>query len=619
MSPHAPAVHVSFFQHLGIPAAILDARFSFTFVNTAFEQCFGYLAGEVLGQSVLMIYDPTVADTVRRNCDLLSSLESGTMSGERHLIDRSGRRFDSVVHTAKYVVDGVSFYSVLYQDMKASRERERLLFSRAEMFRLTIEQSPVPISIQDRNWRLVLVNKAYCELMGYDESELIGQDPIEFLHGPAARSEVPRQREALKRSNLDELPRFSSVREAIHRDGRPVHYQLELGYTRGIDGSPLWCSILIDLSKIHQTRSDLDRQVAVSKQLMTRFQAFAASLDEAVVVVAPETDTVIYASPSTLNVFGLPPHSLIGQQVSCIWRVANEASRTRLEDGYRRLSREHSTELDVVVEDPAGAPKTLRVRFMRSEELAPEYFVLAEDVTIDRRLQKERLNEAITQREAIIQEVHHRIKNNLQGAAGLLQRAASRRPDSSDVMLEVADQIYTIAEIHGLQIRSGQLVRVRDVIDAICNHLTEHFGRRVDRTGTSEDAGLRWQLTEVQAVPVALVFNEMLTNALKHSPEGSAVRLSVDERENDLQVVVTNAIAGAGPEGVAFRVEPHGGIEMMRTLIPMRGASLAISTADASATCTLRLWPPAIAAAEPGPTIVFGPDAPVPARASPPA
>ncbi|MGE0315691.1 MAG: PAS domain S-box protein [Lautropia sp.] len=597
MNPQAPAVHASFFLNLGIPAAILDAEFGFLFVNPAFEQRFGYLANELVGQNVLRIYDPSAADTVRSNCELLSSLDSATMNGERHLIDRSGRRFDAIVHTAKYLVEGSIFYAVVYQDMKESRERERLLVSRAEMFRLTIEQSPVPISIQDQNWRLVLVNRAYCQLMGYDESELLGRDPLEFLHSEVARSEVPRQREALRRSNLDELPRFSSIREARHRDGRLVHYQLELGYTKGIDGAPLWCSILIDLSKIHQTRSDLDRQVALSKQLLTRFQAFAASLDEAVVVVAPGTDAIVYASPATLEVFGLTPDRLVGEPVSCLWRATDAASRSALEDGYRQLARSHSAARDAVVTGADGASRTLRVRFMRSEEIAPEYFVLAEDVTVDRRLQKERLNEAIAQREAIIREVHHRIKNNLQGAAGLLQRAADRRPECRDEMLEVADQIHTIAEIHGLQIRSGLLVQVQDVAVVIRDHLSSHFGRSVQCASIRKGDGTRWQLSEVQAVPVALVFNEMLTNAIKHSPPDSPIELAIDERDGELRIVVRNRIARARPDGQVFNGAPHGGIEMMRTLLPMRGVALHFDAEDGVATCTLRLWPPAIAAA----------------------
>jgi two-component sensor histidine kinase len=54
---------------------------------------------------------------------------------------------------------------------------------------------------------------------------------------------------------------------------------------------------------------------------------------------------------------------------------------------------------------------------------------VASDVTEQRAAEQARLQAAIAQREVLVREVHHRIKNNLQGVAGLLQQNAARHPE----------------------------------------------------------------------------------------------------------------------------------------------------------------------------------------------
>jgi two-component sensor histidine kinase len=58
----------------------------------------------------------------------------------------------------------------------------------------------------------------------------------------------------------------------------------------------------------------------------------------------------------------------------------------------------------------------------------PQLLLVASDVTEQRAAEQARLQAAIAQREVLVREVHHRIKNNLQGVAGLLQQTPSATP-----------------------------------------------------------------------------------------------------------------------------------------------------------------------------------------------
>ncbi|MFX6277420.1 histidine kinase dimerization/phosphoacceptor domain -containing protein, partial [Acinetobacter baumannii] len=85
--------------------------------------------------------------------------------------------------------------------------------------------------------------------------------------------------------------------------------------------------------------------------------------------------------------------------------------------------------------------------------------MVASDVTEQRAAEQARLQAAISQRELLVREVHHRIKNNLQGVAGLLQQIAVRRPEVAPVLKEAVGQVQAIAQVYGLQVgTSGPLM-----------------------------------------------------------------------------------------------------------------------------------------------------------------
>lgn len=80
---------------------------------------------------------------------------------------------------------------------------------------------------------------------------------------------------------------------------------------------------------------------------------------------------------------------------------------------------------------------------------------MASDITEQRAAEQARLDAAIAQREMLVKEVHHRIKNNLQGVAGLLQQIAMRKPEVAPAISEVVGQVQAIAQVYGLQVGAG--------------------------------------------------------------------------------------------------------------------------------------------------------------------
>lgn len=222
-----------------------------------------------------------------------------------------------------------------------------------------------------------------------------------------------------------------------------------------------------------------------------------------------------------------------------------------------------------------------------------QLLLVASDVTEQRAAEQARLAAAIAQREVLVREVHHRIKNNLQGVAGLLQQTAQRRPEVAAVLSEAVGQVQAIAQVYGLQVGSGGPLLLAELLRAIAGSVQRTFGRTIEVVVDGEVPHL---LPEAESIPVALTVNELLTNAIKHG-DGSTVRCSVAAAGDD-GVAVRLAIAGRGrlPEGFDLARLRSGvsGLGLVRALLPRRSATLALAQAGDDVVATVELRPPGV-------------------------
>ncbi|CAN5295305.1 PAS domain S-box protein [soil metagenome] len=227
---------------------------------------------------------------------------------------------------------------------------------------------------------------------------------------------------------------------------------------------------------------------------------------------------------------------------------------------------------------------------------APEQLLMvASDVTEHRAAEEARLQAAISQRELLVREVHHRIKNNLQGVAGLLQQIATRRPEVAGVINEAVGQVQAIAQVYGLQVGSSGPLRMKRVMDAIIGSVQRMSGRKIDSRveGETADRVDQWTLPEAESIPIALTLNELLSNAVKHSP-GSTVSCTLICEHNHVTVQIINP--GRLPPNFALANVPGGvsGLGLVRALLPRRSAILSLEQQEDSVVCRVELLPPSV-------------------------
>lgn len=144
------------------------------------------------------------------------------------------------------------------------------------------------------------------------------------------------------------------------------------------------------------------------------------------------------------------------------------------------------------------------------------------DVT-DREQAEENLLASLRDKEVMLREIHHRVKNNLQIVSGLLDmtRKRSQDPATTSILMDMMMKIDTMAQIHTRLYESKQFnkidmnIQIRDQISALTSI---YSSKNCEISTTIKSSSL--YLSVDQAIPCALLVNEILTNAYKHAFKG---------------------------------------------------------------------------------------------------
>ena len=196
------------------------------------------------------------------------------------------------------------------------------------------------------------------------------------------------------------------------------------------------------------------------------------------------------------------------------------------------------------------------------------------------RASEERLKAALHEKELLLKEIHHRVKNNLQIIASLLylQSNQLKDPDALALFKDTQSRVKSMALIHESLYRTGDLARLNfaHYIDCLSTDLLRSYV-----AGTSH-IRLHTDLDELAfnvdtAIPCGLILNELLTNALKYAfPDSRQGEIRIELRgKNDGTFTFVVADDGIGiPEHIDFRNTESLGLQVVCTLVEQLGGMI---------------------------------------------
>ena len=224
--------------------------------------------------------------------------------------------------------------------------------------------------------------------------------------------------------------------------------------------------------------------------------------------------------------------------------------------------------LPVSTVEPAGPPMLTGLLGRRRRPTARPYgvFILIHDATEALEAQRE-----LESKTAMIREVHHRVKNNLQVIASLMRMQARRaEQDETRVALEESvNRILSVAVVHEFLSQNAQgTINLLEIANRIVSQVQQGLVDPSHRVRLEVKGPAIWLLAE-RATQCALVINELVQNAIEHgfsgADEGRVVVELVDDGERVSIRVVDN---GAGlPEGFDLDTDAHLGLRIVRSMV----------------------------------------------------
>ena len=220
--------------------------------------------------------------------------------------------------------------------------------------------------------------------------------------------------------------------------------------------------------------------------------------------------------------------------------------RETVREQYQKLLDEKKYyDFDHRIITPDGQIKWLleRVTLHRNNDGSPEYIEgITQDIT-ERKLQEAEVLSSLKEKETLLAEIHHRVKNNLAVVSSLIQLQAFKEenPELSIKLMDSVSRIKTMAIIHEQLYQSNSFANLEfcQNLKKLVLSLTETL-----RTETQITHSFHCEPTQVnikQAIPCALIVNEVTTNILKHAFKGRkegeiSIYLSADGKQLSLKI-----------------------------------------------------------------------------------
>lgn len=198
----------------------------------------------------------------------------------------------------------------------------------------------------------------------------------------------------------------------------------------------------------------------------------------------------------------------------------------------------------------------------------------------------------------IIRELHHRIKNDLQGVVGLLRHSVAEFPESNPMIDDAIRQISAVATVYHLQSASVSLkLKLKDMVTTFVKAFNGTSRGRL-RFHPGDDEVDDFYVSEEESVPLALIVNELLTNAVKHGSfrsQDELISVTLDRQADGVRLCIrnhaehlSNAFDFSRGSGVST------GLELVRSLLPRPGSELSFDIADGTVTAILALSQPVV-------------------------
>ncbi len=460
-------------------------------------------------------------------------------------------------------------------------EAERKVRYQLQFLYEIINAINAPIFFKDREGRYIGCNAAFEEYLGLAISEILGKTVFDIA--PAEKAEVYRRMDQELFESDGEQIYETRARYADGSERDVVYHKSLFHDTDGRIGGIV--GVMLDITDRKKAEAAVRESERFAVSTLNALDASIAILDETGDILSVNSSWRRFAAENARE----PLDLFEGVNYLAVCDAARgEDARESAEfaAGIRRVIRGEAESYEL--EYPCHSPEKRRWfigRVTRFFGEGPVRVVVSHTDITEIKLAEERILASLHEKEVLLKEIHHRVKNNMQVVSSLLGLQSAAITEGADIrgaFNDMQNRIKSMAIVHENLYHSEDFSRVdfREYIRSLVMNISHSFG--VDgkkiRIGIDvEDAALDMNA----AVPCGLLLNELITNAVKHAfPGGRKGELTISMHRVDggaYRLAVKDDGPGL-PDGLDSIAQSSLGLRLAKLLANQIGGELTVGS-----------------------------------------
>ena len=459
---------------------------------------------------------------------------------------------------------------------RAEQEIARLnrdLKQRLDELQTLLDVLPVGIAVaRDPECRFITVNPAGAAMLGVESGVNVsknapeaGRLPFKVLRDgkELTPEELPMQYAAAHNATIS-----GEEYEIIHNDGRVFNLFEYASPLYDEDGNVRGClGVFVNITDHRRAEEALRESQRMLTTLIGNLPGMAYRCRN------DRNWTVEFASEGCRDLTGYPPEDFVSGKFTWIQIMHPDDIKHILDEVQDAISEGKNYELTYRIRTAEGKDrwvweKGTGVFGPDGSLLAVEGFVT--DIT-ERKVAEEQVRTSLREKEVLLKEIHHRVKNNLQIISSLLnlQSRTIKGKKALEKFKESQNRVKSMALIHEKLYQSKDLDRVNfaEYIRSLLSYLFNSYG-------VGSRVKLRIEIGNVfmnidKAIPCGLIINEIVSNSLKYAfPEGNGGEINVNCKEDEGIYRLTISNDGIPfPQNVDFRKTKSLGLQLVCALV----------------------------------------------------
>jgi len=389
-----------------------------------------------------------------------------------------------------------------------------------------VNKAEESIIMTDLEGKILYVNKFLEKTTGYSKEEILGQNPSIFKSG-LIEQEIYQ--------NLWDTINTGQVWKGIFlnkkKNGDLFFEDAIIFPIKDESGN------LINFASV---KKDITEQIRAQNELSAsefRFRTMAKKINDGLMIV--ENGKVVYVNDKFVHLTGYQLEEIQKLEKSDLIALSDKQNILELIEEIELVPEEsRNIELWFKRKDDRECCVLCGLTHHKTDNNNSAFYLVLSDIT-ERKISEERMLNSLKEKEILIKEIHHRVKNNMQVVSSLLQLQSRYIKDQEtlDIFRKSQNRVRSMSMIHEKLYRSGDFTKIDfdDYIRKLAHHLQVFYAVDINKIQ------IVYQISDVflditQAIPLGLIINELLSNCLKYAfvgKERGLITVTLNQRSSN--------------------------------------------------------------------------------------